>query len=768
MQFRFSAIGDVAHASISRMKMALGSGANLIILAVGLNSGYTSNAMALDDEGASGTPGEEVASGEAPALAEIIVTAQKRQETVQQTPLAISAFSGDALREQNVTDITQLNNMTPNVSVNVSNGVTRITIRGIGVDDQNPGGESNVAYHIDGVYEARPESQADSFFDVNRVEIVRGPQGTLYGRNATGGAINVVTNDPTDTLSGYGQVTFGNYNNVIVESAIGGPIASGVEGRLAVQSQNHSGYGTQGNGLPLDDLDTKAVRLKLKLDPRDDLSIVLSGDYFNQQDASGQFRYLRNGDAGTPPFDVLFGGILASDPFRNTTNTFPNREWKNDGGFGSTVTWNESPGFTLTSVTGVRSTNFHNQYSYGSTNANTANLGQSDKASQESEELRASGDVGHFSYVTGLYYFHEDEKITATAHQQSELFGILPNYTTQGYAIEGELVTVSQAAFGQLTYQFTPQWALDVGERYSHEKKAKYNEGYEFSFVPFDPAAPPVYSGFVPYAQTTNSASTPKVTARYSPTRDVHLYATYAQGFKSGGFSLGTLAPAYAPQKIKDYEGGIKADWLDGRLRTDLSGFYYKYTNLQVEKTLTVNGSPIDEIVSAGSAKLYGMEASIVAAPIPAVRLNLDAGLIHSEYLVFSTVDATRPELGLLDLRGNHLSQAPKYTIGAGGQYTWAESYGTITLRGEGHFTGLTYYTPFNTPDYTQAPYHLFDGYLTFESPSNNWSVSLFAKNIGNVEYASSLIQGAAFLGSPVIGNAGPPRTFGVKFGVQL
>jgi iron complex outermembrane receptor protein len=764
MRFMFVTVGGVARASQSTIKNALGAGAIVMTLVIALFA--SSDAQALDDRQASLAAGS---SGESSPLEEVVVTAQKRQETVQQTPLAITALTGDTLRERNVTDITALNNMTPNLTVNESDGVTRITIRGIGNGDLIPGGESNVAYHIDGIYEARTESQSDSFFDVNRVEIVRGPQGTLYGRNATGGAINVITNDPTDTLSGYGQVTLGNYNTVTVEGAVGGPIVPGVEGRVAVQSQNHSGYGTQGNGLPLDDLDTKGVRVKLKLDPRDDLSIVLSGDYFNEQDASGEPRYLRNGDAGTPPFDVLFGGVLASDPFRNTTNTFPNRQWKSDGGFGGIVTWTESPGFTLTSLTGVRSTDFRNQYAYASTNANTADLVEGDKATQESEELRAGGDLGPFSYVGGLYYFREDEKLVTEAHQQSEIFGILPNYVTQGYAIQGELATTAYAAFGQFTYRFSPQWALDVGERYSYERKAKYDEGYAFDLAPFVPGTPPVYSQSVPYANTKNSAATPKATLRYSPTGNAHLYATYAEGFKSGGFSVGTLSPAFAPQKVKDYEAGIKVDWLDGRLRTNLSGFYYKYTNLQVNKVVnTPDGTPIVEVVSAGSAKLDGLEASIIAAPIAPLRLNLDVGLINSEYSVFSAADSTRPELGVLNLAGNHLLQAPKYTVGAGAQYAWFESYGAITLRGEGHFVGLTYYTSFNTPDYTQAPYHLFDGYLTFESPTNNWSVSLYAKNIGNVVYASSILQGATFLGSPVIGNAGPPRTFGAMFGVRF
>jgi iron complex outermembrane receptor protein len=710
-----------------------------------------------------------VATNESQPLEEIVVTAQKRQETVQATPLSISAFTGDSLRRQNVADITDLSNITPNVNVNQSNGVTRITIRGLGITDSTPGSESNVAYHIDGIYEARPESQSDSFFDVDRLEIVRGPQGTLYGRNATGGAINVITNDPTDTLSGYGEVTFGNYNTINAEGAIGGPIAQGIEGRLAVQSQNHSGYGTQGNHLPLDDLDTKAVRAKLKLDPRDDLSIVLSGDYFNEQDAGGEYRYIRNGDAGTPPFDVLFGGVLASDPFRNTTNTFPNRQWKNDAGFGGIVTWTFSPALTVTSLTGVRSTDYRNSWAPGSTNADTARLFQSDKATQESEELRASGDVGLFNYVAGVYYFHEDEKFDSTAQQQSELFGILPNYTIQGYATAAELATNAKAAFAQLTYQFTAQWGLDVGVRYSEESKSKYDEGYEFSFVPFVLGAPPNYSAFIPYDNTRTHATTPKVTVRYSPTDGMHLYATYAEGFKSGGFAIGTLSPAFLPQYVKDYEGGIKADWLGGRLRTDLAGFYYKYKDLQVDKVSgAANGAPIITVESAGSAKLSGIEASVVARPIPSVKIDLELGVIHSEYVVYSSLDPTRPQLGVLDLAGNHLSQAPLYTAGAGGQYAWQENFGTLTLRGEGHFTGRTYYTAYNTPDYTQAPYQLYDAYLTFEPPSNHWSVSLYAKNIANKEYASFLIQQSAFLGSAVTGNAGPPRTFGVKFGVRL
>src|ERR1700683_1005439 len=261
-------------------------------------------------------------------LVEIVVTAQKVEQRILDTPLAITAVSGRELERAQISELDDLNNSMPNVSIENSTDVAHITIRGIGITDTQPGSVSAVAYHIDGVYVSRPEAQLDSFFDVDRMEVVRGPQGVLYGRNATAGAINVITRDPTDEYSGYGEVTYGAYNEIATQAAVSGPITNGVSARLAVQTMDRGGYGSQGmpdhqatayNGppdsvgysLPLDDKKTQALRLKIKLEPTTTVKILISADYFHEDDAAGLLTYLRPGGAGVPPPHAMYGAGLA-------------------------------------------------------------------------------------------------------------------------------------------------------------------------------------------------------------------------------------------------------------------------------------------------------------------------------------------------------------------------------------------------------------------------------------------------------------------------
>ena len=515
----------------------------------------------------------------------------------------------------------------------------------------------------------------------------------------------------------------------------------------------------------------RAVRGKLMFKPNDRFSLLLSADYFHQDDNSGTFNYIRRGDNGLPNVDEAFGGVIADNPFRNTTSAFRSGTRKNDWSLGAEAHWELSPAIALTSITGYRDTDYYSQWEQTSTNAGGGHYRQQEKAHQFSEELRLSGDSGRFNYVLGGYYFTEHQDLLATDDYNSQIFGVVPNYRVAGYAIGGVLKTTAVAAFGQLGFQVTPQFGIDVGARYSWEKKKKLNEGFAFSFDPYVEGQLPAFSQFIPFDKVSNGAFTPKVTLRYDPANNIHLYATYSRGFKSGGFTLGSVSPAFEPQKLTDYEGGIRADWFGGKLRTNLSAFYYDYSNLQVQFVSTRNGAAITEVRSAGKARLYGLEASIVAVPVRDLELSLDAGLLHSEYKVFTAIDPTRPTLNggdPLDLAGNRLTQAPNYTINTAAEKTFEIGPGALSLRGEAHFVGRIYFTPFNTRPFSQSPYELFDAYLKFKPNAGKWMASLFMKNIANKTYLQAAGQQAPFAGGYVYGNAGPPRTYGARVEVRF
>lgn len=243
---------------------------------------------------------------EAVSLDEVIVTAQKRAESLQDVAASVSAVGGEALRERQISSIEGLAQSLPNVNFGQTTGNARIAVRGVGFDNISLGNEGRIAYHVDGVYVSRPAAALATFYDVERVEVLRGPQGTLYGRNATGGAVNLVSRAPTLEPSGYAEATIGNYGLVKAEGGIGGPISDKVAGRLAFQVIERDGYGRNiTNGLPVDDQSTQGVRGQLRFEPAPWATLTLSGDYFSEDDHAYSFHFLGAGSlpdpASTPP-----------------------------------------------------------------------------------------------------------------------------------------------------------------------------------------------------------------------------------------------------------------------------------------------------------------------------------------------------------------------------------------------------------------------------------------------------------------------------------
>ncbi|MGE4322138.1 MAG: TonB-dependent receptor [Sphingobium sp.] len=722
------------------------------------------------------------------AFDEIIVTAQKRAESIQDAPLSISALGAQALSQRNISDITNIGSLAPNLNVNSPNGNTHITIRGIGAENTQPGFEASVAFHLDGVYISRPSSTADGLYDIDRIEIVRGPQGTLYGRNATGGAVNVITAGPTDTLDGFGKVTVGNYGAVQTEGAVGGPLAEGISARIAFQTVDRDGTGTsgvEGNKTKINDRKTRAVRAKLKFEPGDTFTLLLAADYFWQSDNGGLMNWIRRGNNERPLVGTELGGVVASNTLRNSASDLAPHTWKENWGLAATAEWQISNDVTLTSVTGYRNTDYRNQWDLDQTNLTLSQLYDHEASKSFSEELRLSGNVGdRLNFVLGGYYFHEKVRSTSLAAFSNAVpaFGGVPledSELKQGYGIDSKLVTDALAAFGQIGFEFNDYIGIDVGARYSWERKKKPFEYYAFDLTrPFDPAndpfacpctsTPPV-GGVMPQSimpvKDSRTAFTPKVTLRAKPKDDLLLFATYSKGFKSGGYALGTQSTeAFKPQQLSGFEAGVKADWLDRRVRTNITAFSYRFKNLQVQKI--VNDPPSVAVESAGKAKLYGIEAELMVMPVDDLKLNVNAGWLRSEYVEFANVDPTLegtslPGQGVVSRKGNRLSQAPEYQISAGIEYTFRPDWGDLTFRGEGHFTDRIYYTPFNTVEFSQGPTEIFDLFVTFVPRDSKWTLGAFAKNITDKEYLAVATQHPVWAGGGVLGAMAEPFTFG-------
>lgn len=705
-------------------------------------------------------PAPAAAATEDTGIQDIIVTAQKRASNVQDTALAITAVGGTDLRARGIASLESLAPSLPNVNFGKNVGFARIAIRGLGLDTTVIGQEGRVAYHTDGVYISRPTAAIATFFDVNRVEVVRGPQGTLYGRNATAGAINVVTNDPEQDFGGYGKLTVGNYGLISTEGAMTGAVTDTLSARFAFQTVNRGGYGRNFNlNQDIDDEKSFGVRAKLKFKPSANFDITLSGDYSHEDDHAFVYHYLGAGNPAVTPLGQALGGTVPANP-RDTVADVPQINVRQFYGLGAIA--NLDLGFaTLTSVTGYRHSHTDYRSEADGTDIVTATFHIEERASQFSQELRLAGDVSRLKYLIGGYYFSENiygNNAFTPLRRPAPPFGF-----AQGVDFRGDSTTRASAIFGQLDYEIIDGLTLSAGARYSHEKRGIDHKGMQDLATPYNPAVPFVYTQFQVASQSVNSF-TPRLGIEYKATRDILFYATYAKGFKSGGFNNNAFGTPLDPEKLTDYEGGVKAEFFDHKLRANIAAFYYDYTNLQLQKILGSVAIPLN----AGRATVKGIEAEITMRPVPNFELSGNFSHLSSRIRDFSTSDASRPTLGVIVIDGNRLPQSPRYTVNLAAAYTAETPIGDFTLRGEMNYTDDIFFSFYNRPDVAQQAYTKFNAFLNFKSQTSGLTASLFIRNIANKRTISSEQVSAGFSRFPIVGAFDPPRTFGGSIGITF
>jgi iron complex outermembrane receptor protein len=715
-------------------------------------------------------PVEEAAP--AGALEEIIVTAEHKSARLQDTPIVITAITGDTLQQQHITTFETLATMNPDVQFSTAVTDARIFIRGVGLDSLSPGSDPRVAIYTDQVYNARPQTGLSSFFDVDRIEILEGPQGTLYGRNATAGAINIISRDPGDKFNGYGTVTFGNYGLVQTEGAVGGPLNDTFAGRIAFTTQDHSGYGRNiSTGEPVDDAHRGAVRAKLQIKPTDYATIMLQADYADEVDHSGGLHFLGN-SPGNEDFGQEQGYAVASN-IRDYAGQGPDDAIRSSGA--SALATIDLGKITLTSISGYRHLDSGQETTADQSTGDFLPVNYFERSSEFTQELRFAGTFGPVDALLGGYYFHENNSalvhtvfissayFPAFAEPENCCIGI-PQQQGPFAQLEGEYAggtqsTNAYAVFSQETIHFTDSFGLDVGGRYSYEKRNmdqffQFDLGRPANSIPIlDPAA-------VTYANQEKSWSAfdPKATLHYKITNDILAYATYTKGFKSGGFNFSVIQPAFNPENLTDYEAGIKADLFDRRLRLNVGAFHYKYSNLQVNVTyqtalLTTN---------AAGANLSGVEAQIEATPIDNLHAALNMAWLNSRYTSYNAVDPGSPARGTLDLSGNRLQYAPRWKINGLLSYKIETPWGDFTPRADVTFTDQFYFSQFNLPYNSQSSYAIGDAYLDYDM-KNGWTATAFAQNVTDKLYVIASTQSSLFLGDQLAGEIGAPRTFGVS-----
>jgi len=713
-------------------------------VSVGLASLIAAHAATAQTASSGATPGAHDVT-----IQEVVVTAERRAETVQKTPLAITALTPESLRTLGVTSATSLNSLVPGLEIGGNGGGSLdIFIRGIGSTNDTEVGDPAVAFNVDGVYMARSRSANGLFYDIDRIEVLRGPQGTLYGRNATAGAINVITKQPTDSFAGAASVEVGDYGEFLTSGMVNVPVYDKLSLRAAFQTSRHDSYSDNG----YNDEDSQAGRVQALFKPTDNFSALLMLDRF------------QSGGVGAVSAPLGEYSLAGDSPYHFAVSA-PGSNRQVDQGVTLTLNWQLSFA-TLTYVGSYREDDVNLiQGSADNTalgcvaatgGAPCTSTNFQSREDSTSHELRLAGSTDRLKWVAGLYYFHEHNNVFA---------GIYPIAGINSLAfVQPDVSEESKAAFAQATYSVTDRFRLTGGLRYTDDTKARTGATMAFgSVVGYS------YVGGFPLYLNNASYQWRKVNwkagAEYDITSTSLAYASVGTGYKAGGYGDGPPSDnhEYGPENLTAYEVGVKNTFLDHRLLLNLSGFYYDYEDFQVTGLGVVAGQPSSVTVNAQKAELYGVELEGAAVLTEHDRIDGNVSYLHSDYTKF--VLAGPDSFGRTTYTGEPLAHTPSWSLNGGYQHTFdLGEHGRLTARLQERYVSEQNLDYHNFAVTRQGAYSKTDLTLTYDSPDRKWDVMAYARNLENravLVYAAPDAQNANSLGGS--GTYAPPRTFGVR-----
>lgn len=701
-------------------------------------------------------------------LEEIIVTATKKANAINDTAAAISAVTAEQLGAGGIQDISDLATAVPNLSVGDQFGVNRTFIRGVGMTSIDLGADGAVAFLQDGAMIARPAAQLSGFYDLEQVEVLRGPQGTIYGRGATAGVVNMVTRKPGDELNGYVRTTFGNYAATTVEAAIGGPLSDRWGARIAVKTDKRDGFGRNlFTGNDVDDRDAWAVRGTVSFKPSEDVSFTLVADYFKEDDNNYGFHYF--GTTATPegslPHNLLGGRTIfdyyaargESPDLRNLYSDTDSTN-KRDGKSVTLLVDFKLGEWDVKSVTAKRDFTRLNIDDLDVSDVNMFGKNFYDEESKAiSQDFTFSRTAGQWDLLAGANYFDEElfGSVKVPLTNLGLLFGLPANFFDNGnYWQLGDVKIKAYGAFLQGTYAFSDKLKVTAGARYNYEKRTGTG-----AFI-FD-----ALGANLPTNKGKNwSAVTPKLMVEYRMDSGDLVYGSITRGFKSGVINVGSQNDVINPEFVWAGEVGIKGKTESGNIEYRAAAFYYDYSDLQVG---FVGADSVVTTVNAASARNYGAEFEVRAKLADSLTADFYATLLDATYREFTTGDY-RNGFALTDLSGNTLQNAPKSSAFVGLTWDVPVGEGSLAIRGEVAYQGKVYFTEFNNDDAVQGAYALGNLSATWTAGDGHWSLGAWARNIGDKTIISNNIITAPLYGSIRVGSVAPPRTYGVTLGYKF
>ncbi len=697
-------------------------------------------------------------------LEEIVVTATKAGETkLQETPIAITAFSGEDLATRGVNNIRGLIDLTPGLQISDVNGYAQLYLRGVGSNNVFIGSDPSTTIHVDGIYMARPVGYFAEFLDVERIEVLRGPQGTLYGRNSVGGTINVISRRPTEAFSGKVRAAAGNYDKYSLEAYLSGPLGdSGVRGSLSAGGWKRDPWlDNESTGDDIEEQDAHNVRGQLLVPLGERAEVILRADsYRSDEDTAGASKLLE--PVGLPLEDSILG-----DYWKITADA-PNHLKVRSDGVSADLSYALSDNFTLKSLTAYRELESIDRTDSDATSLDVTRALFDLDQDQFSQEFNVSGRVGNAEIVTGLYYFTETDKEPADV--------ILPLWGVTHFQ-RPRLEAESWAAFAQGQYWLNEQWSLIAGVRYSREWKDYEITDFWTASGATDPdigiQAPPLVGapGFSdPFSIESSKdydAWTPRFGVNYEPCEDLLFYASATRGFKSGGFDFGSTGPVdqstgFDPEYLWSYELGMKSQWLDNRLRANVAAFYYDYEDLQV----TLYTPPASAFTqNAATAEVKGLELELQARPVESLDLFLNAAWLDATYDEYT--GAQIKAFGPIDASGQRLNNAPQWTWVTGFTWTLFENAGGSYFIGSDlHYQTSQYFSPANdgvrgSMEYLaqQDDMMLVNARVGWHSADDAWEALLVGRNLLEEEYITTAVDYGGPNVTSLVGRPGAPRT---------
>ena len=765
----------------------------------------------------------------AQTIEELIVTARRREESAQDVPIPITAMSEEMLRDRGVHDIRELTNVTPNlqfINSGVNKNTAQVFLRGIGQVNWAPVHDPKIGTYVDGIYIGRPQGGVFDFLDIERVEVLRGPQGTLFGRNTTAGLVHVISNRPRDHFDWSIGGGVGSEGVRTAEGMVNVPLTDNLAARLAFQHREADGFvHNTATGEDWNDENAQGARLSFRYTPND----RITADFIAEMQRARELSALGSCEWTEPDngaetaaflplmafvfnvYDEIRDACNATGPYRSNDND-PDPESEVDG-YSFTLDVNVDLGFAdLTYLTSYRDvTEFNGSWGWGSDNATSSSflevLGVDDNPSEQwSHELRLAGTSlqDRLDWVVGLYSFEEDAlnivdvpilrgAVAPTCATwpvwcaPSPIPGLtLGQFAQGGVQLGGSRTQYmdgtneSRAIFGEVTWRFADNWSVTAGVRYTEDDRyfrrtEILSIGVPDPTLACPPGTPPPRNGTTCFTEASFDEVTPRVIFSWDAAEDVMLYLGWSKGYSSGGFNQDVRMRPFEPEISGNWEGGVKSTWMDDRVMVNLTAFHNSYENQQITVGRLVDGNPTADLINAQDATLYGVEGE-VRAELPAGFYALGTfGWMDGEYDEFTVQDNAIVNLQEViitrDLSETEIVRGAPYTysIAIGRNQVMAGGSSLNTQVGWA-FRGRTFNTLETSRSSRQGKYGLLDARASWALPNGQTTVSLWGTNLLDRVYyptAVDLSVGDSRSGT-ITRYWGEPRRFGVEISHRM